>query len=459
MRNKNSRSLASKKVPFYRGFRILAGLFLSAALLAASNAYACIAYTQTLALTASCGNVGNNIGVTITWNNQGTTHKMRYVIGFGDSTDTNVYWYTSSCAAGKVCSGSPPQINGNAGNCGYTSPTANTNPFTVNQSVAVPLVGYTITNIIVMTMDFGDTNNGYPFCDGSNCTKITTIPFTVPCPPTSTPTPTVCTNGLGRTCTPTPTTGSLATNTFTKTNTPTSIPSNTPTITNTPTVTFTFTPTYTNTPCGYPGPLCTPTAAPCNNPSGATAQNLQGGVWCFQNQQTLLSANSVFGMSLSDVKNVADYIGTSNGTPVTLNIASDWKLAYFDGNLTYDPSYAAPYNRLHGFGVLVVNGDLTLNPGFGSTLPSDYGGVVFVTGNLTINDGCEIDGSVIMGTPYYHVVAGVGVPGNVNLTGSAGNFGTIFYSPSLVTTAQQLVGQYREDISQKKTLLAIPFMQ
>jgi hypothetical protein len=172
---------------------------------------------------------------------------------------------------------------------------------------------------------------------------------------------------------------------------------------------------------------------------------------------TCLTDKVVFGMSLADVKNISDYVGNSTGSPpVTLNIAGNWKLAYFDGSLVYGPGNAVPYDQLGKvgtgtFGVLVVNGDLTLQSGAGSILPSHYGGIVFVTGNLTVGDGCEIDGAVIMGEPYYH-----GTPGTVTLTGSAGNFGTINYSPNMVTQAQLLVGTYREDISQRKRLLAVP---
>jgi len=170
-------------------------------------------------------------------------------------------------------------------------------------------------------------------------------------------------------------------------------------------------------------------------------------------------------MSLAQVQSIADYVGTSIGAPVSLNIVSDWKLSFFTGPVTYGPSLAFPYTALgapktsttaatSSEGLLVVNGDLTLLAANGSETPSTWNGVIFCTGNLNVEDGCIINGAVIMGSPWYH-----GVAGTVNLTGSSGNFGQIIYNPNLVTTVMQKVASYREDISETKKLLAIPFSQ
>jgi hypothetical protein len=241
--------------------------------------------------------------------------------------------------------------------------------------------------------------------------------------------------------------------------TPTLSPTLTGTPTNTFTVTQTFTPLPTATPCNS-GAVC-----PCDKPyNGIDGVNLDGPVTCFNNP-TLLSDKDVFGMSLAQVQSIADYVGTSIGAPVSLNIVSDWKLSFFTGPVTYGPSLAFPYTALgapktsttaatSSEGLLVVNGDLTLLAANGSETPSTWNGVIFCTGNLNVEDGCIINGAVIMGSPWYH-----GVAGTVNLTGSSGNFGQIIYNPNLVTTVMQKVASYREDISETKKLLAIPFSQ
>ncbi|HEY5038684.1 MAG TPA: hypothetical protein VIJ93_06400, partial [bacterium] len=403
---------------------------------------------------------GATVNVTFTIKNiGGSGAKAHYIVGFTDASNnpngSNVSWYNG----GVNCPTSST----------FVTSTAN-NTVTITQALVVPAVGWSIQNIVILARSDADGTNVH--CDLANCTVDNSMAFTVCAAltntPTKTPTNTPSPTPGGNTPTKTPTSTNTAVG-APNTNTPTLVPTNTftdtptPTISSTPTITLTFTqtftPTITNSPTPYP---CNP---PVLNGGAVMGTNVQGGVICFNNQSNLLTANSVFGMSLADVKNMADYQGTSLGVPVTLNIAGDWKLSFFSGDLTYDPALPKPYDRLHAFGVLVVDGNLTLNPGTDAILNSSFGGVVFVTGNLTIAGASEIDGAVIMGRGsiiqttgkrYYN--GGGNTPGNVILTGSAGNQGIIFYSPSLVTTAQQLVGQYREDISERKALLAIPNM-
>ncbi len=286
------------------------------------------------------------------------------------------------------------------------------------------------------------------------------------CPPTLTntftPNPTPPTN------TPTNTSTSTPTVTATPTNTPLGWAPPTNTFTPTATNTFTFTPTFTNTntfTVTPPTPPPTPQPGQCTLPNGASNTNMPPVDWeevfCYSpanTHNTLIDANQVFGMSLNEIKEIADFIGDST-TPVTLNIGSYWKLSYFTGNLTYDATYPAPYNRLNSYGILVVDGNLTLNApsNYNTTLPSYYGGVVFVTGNLFIGAGCEIDGSIIMGTNGGNYYQG-GSPGTLTLDGNSTNGGYVFYSPGMVTTAMSQVASYREDISQRKVILAIPNM-
>ena len=437
---------------------------LSACLLWGTASF-CSAATFTVSLNSvtpsGCVTAGESITVNITTSHTGGAN-VEYAYAFtngGGLGGGSVAWVgtagNTACSAG--------------GGFQVSNPFVETSSQTLNNTITVPSTAFTITTLYVVAI----LANTQPYCNGSSSgtvTDNTSLTICTPTPngstPTKTPTGTVTptpqhsytptstpTKTPTGTITPTPTSGGAApTNTFTPG------PTNTFTITSTPTVTYT--PTVTNSPTI----TNSPTPLPCNWPVGATpAVNIFGGpaggnpVYCYASGVTTLTDKVVFGMSLADVKNIADYVGNNNtASPVTLNIASNWKLSYFDGNLTYGPANPAPYDQLGKvktgmFGVLVVNGNLTLQPPSGSILPSHFGGIVFVTGNLTVGDGCEIDGSVIMGKPYYN-----GTPGTVTLTGSAGNFGTINFSPSLVTTAQSLVGTYKEDVSQRNVLLAIP---
>jgi hypothetical protein len=192
------------------------------------------------------------------------------------------------------------------------------------------------------------------------------------------------------------------------------------------------------------------TAGACPTPVGDDGENVTpagtGGCNCFGTSQSLLlSASSVFGMTLSSVQNIADYTCSSTTAPVSF---SNNSLIYFSGSVTYGSSSASPFQALDTNGsIVVVNGDLILNPG--SSLIT---GVLFVTGNLTVGAGDVIDGTVIMGTPYYH-----GSAGTLTMSGSSsGAFGEIFYQPELVTAASQKVATYKEDLSERQSYLTIP---
>ena len=203
----------------------------------------------------------------------------------------------------------------------------------------------------------------------------------------------------------------------------------------------------------------------CAVPINRSANNCQGPVTC--EAAAGLADTAVFGgLSLSDVQFLADYHGDATNA---LNIQSDWKLSYYNGSVTFGGALPAPYDRLciHGTnsqessasGILIVNGDLVL---LGGNLavsppiePSGFEGIVFVTGNLTVQDGSHIDGCVIMGT-YLGTTASMG---HVTLSGSPGSFGSIYLNPGLVNQALSRVATYRENTTARKTLLAIPGMQ
>jgi len=192
-------------------------------------------------------------------------------------------------------------------------------------------------------------------------------------------------------------------------------------------------------------------------PTGANASNFVGGGITYTSLgDAPISDVSVFGMSLKDIQFVADYSGSA---ALPLSIVSSNKLSYFNGNLTYAATQTnAVYQQLNTSGILIVNGNLTLglggnNPSGTNVLPSYYSGVVFVTGNLTISDGCQVDGVVIMGLSNSYSGSG----GNLTLLGSSGgNFAYLTADPAGVNHVIQQVAQYREDLSARKVLLAFP---
>ncbi len=192
--------------------------------------------------------------------------------------------------------------------------------------------------------------------------------------------------------------------------------------------------------------------------TNATTVMLQGPSTCFSAASSELADVNIFGMSLGDVENISDFRGDPVNNP--LNITQEWALSYFQGSVTYGGnSTVAPYLQLNTNGILVVNGNLTLlgAPSSSTTiLASHFGGILFVTGNLTVQDGSMVEGCVIMGKPYYN---GASAPSTLTLDGSPGNLGEVFLNPGLVNTALQLVATYREDVTSRKTLLAIPGFQ
>jgi hypothetical protein len=142
-----------------------------------------------------------------------------------------------------------------------------------------------------------------------------------------------------------------------------------------------------------------------------------------------ISENFVFGLAgPTDVKSVADYIGTQ---AAPINFQGSYKLAYYEGNVTYDPaSTNVLLQKLNGSGILYVNGNLTIVDGTNSF----YDGLVYATGAVTIGIACEVQGSVIGRN-------GVVVGNTGALTGDNAN---LYYGSSQLTKAVQLVGTYRE---------------
>lgn len=225
----------------------------------------------------------------------------------------------------------------------------------------------------------------------------------------------------------------------------------TPTKTRTPTPTITATPMPTNThtpvpPTATPTITMSPTPLPCWTPVNDNGTDVSGGVACFSpSQSSRLLDTSVFGMNLATVQSIADYSGTE-ASPVS--IATQWRLTFYSGSVTFDTSATNPdLQKLNTEGILVVNGDLIMDSSC-----CQYNGLVFVTGNLTVADGDNIYGAVIMGKPYYHGTT----PGQLTLTGSGANYARIIFQPAYLTLAQQQVAVYKEDISQRKSFQSVP---
>lgn len=163
-----------------------------------------------------------------------------------------------------------------------------------------------------------------------------------------------------------------------------------------------------------------------------------------------LAAGSVFGMSVTDLQNVADNIGGTS-QPLNFSTLGNFQLTTFNGNLVIDPGGGNPNYILIGAGgiqtgVLIVNGNFTMKSA-GLNMNNFYG-LVYVTGAVTLA-GSSINGALIMDP---------GSGGNVVLTSVNGIQGAINYNPSLLKTLQSTVTQYREDISSRKKFLAIPGM-
>jgi hypothetical protein len=192
--------------------------------------------------------------------------------------------------------------------------------------------------------------------------------------------------------------------------------------------------------CAMSGAVTKPTGAATTNFFGA------GTIMGYANNSAITDT-SVFGMSIKDIQFIADNVGSASST-VTVGTN---QLTYYNGDLNYSgSSVTTAYQNLNGSGILIVNGNLTMN-GASPATNCYFAGIVFCTGNLTITNGADIDGVVIMG--YSN---GVAAGGSVDITGSAGQYGILNANPFEVTQALKYVAQYREDISARRVLLAFP---
>lgn len=130
------------------------------------------------------------------------------------------------------------------------------------------------------------------------------------------------------------------------------------------------------------------------------------------------SFDAVFGVSLDDLDAMADYVVTSavdfpNPVPIDTVVVCHSAMTF---------SAAQP---LKGTGVVVVTGNTTIGQGSYSS----FSGLLYVQGNLTMREPCEIQGAVI-------VTGSVTVQGNLDYV-------TIQYDDSILQHLRQELGTYR----------------
>jgi hypothetical protein len=93
------------------------------------------------------------------------------------------------------------------------------------------------------------------------------------------------------------------------------------------------------------------------------------------------------------------------------------------GTATFDSS-----RPLSGSGILVVNGNLTINGGI-----SAWNGVIYVTGNYIQSGPSSVYGAVIMGS----------ATSTASINGTAPNFAEIYYDPFMVEQVGIQLGQFK----------------
>jgi hypothetical protein len=130
------------------------------------------------------------------------------------------------------------------------------------------------------------------------------------------------------------------------------------------------------------------------------------------------SFESVFGVSLDDLDAMADYVVTTaidfpNPVPIDTVVVCQTGVTF---------SAAQP---LKGTGVVVVTGDVTIGQGSYSS----FSGLLYVQGDLTMREPCEIQGAVI-------ATGSVTVQGNLDYV-------TIQYDDSILQHLRQELGTYR----------------
>ncbi len=129
--------------------------------------------------------------------------------------------------------------------------------------------------------------------------------------------------------------------------------------------------------------------------------------------------NAVFGVSLTEIKGLADSLVTSI-TDFPSPLPKD-AVIVAETNLTFDAS-----RPLSGTGVVVVKGNVTISQASNSS----FSGLLYIDGNLTLREPSEIQGAVV-------------VTGSVSVLGSS-DYATITFDDGIVNQLRQTLGTYRQ---------------
>ena len=131
------------------------------------------------------------------------------------------------------------------------------------------------------------------------------------------------------------------------------------------------------------------------------------------------SLQAVFGLTFQELSAIANVVVTSASqfpSPLPENALVVVDMAH----LQIDD-----HNSLRGAGIVIVRGNLTLNPGNDSL----FSGLLYVDGNLTIREPSEINGSIIC-------------TGNVTIQG-ASDYATVNYDEGALAALLDMFGNYR----------------
>ncbi|MFN3244490.1 MAG: hypothetical protein ACE37K_23490 [Planctomycetota bacterium] len=164
----------------------------------------------------------------------------------------------------------------------------------------------------------------------------------------------------------------------------------------------------------YPQGSGTPTTGPSNQNRVTGTPGLSGGTTYDD------SYEAVFGLTFAELSSMADMVVTNQAD--FPNPVPDNALIIVDLGSTFNIDSALP---LTGSGLIVVNGNMTMNSGNNSL----FSGMLYVDGNFTMRAPSEINGSVV-------------VTGNMTLQG-ASDYATINFDADALSALMANFGTYR----------------
>lgn len=138
---------------------------------------------------------------------------------------------------------------------------------------------------------------------------------------------------------------------------------------------------------------------------------------------------SVFSVSQQELTGLADVnVTQTKDLPSPLPAMS---LIVINGSATFGPATVLPpINPLNGSGILVVFGDLTIN----ADPNNNWNGVIYVTGNLNINQPIVVSGAIIAANNS----GGASIAVN-----SGSDISEVDYDPAMISQINSQMGQYR----------------